>query len=401
MKEKIIAGIITCLISIFTDANAQNILISKDVKEVDILSDYPFQEGLSLYHDVAFFNKKGEVVIKLESDVEFLELRDWGIVKKYFSDGLGPVKSKRLNKIGFINKKGELVIPYKYDDCTHFANGFAFVKQGESFYLINKQGEKLGTQSFNGVFGSLTLFDMPHEGFVKARYFDKKTQLSHYYVLDSTGKEVFQAKFIGMGNFFEGLAKVSLRNELNEIKWGFINRKGDIVIEPIFSKEPGDFKHDRSRVIARDGKIGYIDKRGELVIETKFKNASDFFEGFAFVSSDRYDGLIDTDGKFVYKFAPGESAVFPHDYGNKFRENLTISEGLFIIKKGNKYGMKNTKGETIIEPIYENLKPFSDGLAYAEIDIREPGNRYEYKYHIKGFINKQGEFILVRKGSKF
>jgi len=95
----------------------------------------------------------------------------------------------------------------------------------------------------------------------------KKTegQLSYtsyiYGFIDKHGKSVILPRFQLARDFTNGLAAVRLNN-----KWGFIDTKGNFVIEPIYIKV-GDVSE---RIIAVNtdgefGKWGYINTKGEWI----------------------------------------------------------------------------------------------------------------------------------------
>ena len=65
-------------------------------------------------------------------------------------------------------------------------------------------------------------------------------------------------------------------------KFGYINKKGSIVINPKFGFS-GDF-NDGIAAVEYDGKHGYIDKSGTFVIRPQFSGAGDFKDGIALVT---------------------------------------------------------------------------------------------------------------------
>ena len=56
-----------------------------------------------------------------------------------------------------------------------------------------------------------------------------------------------------------------------------------------------DFKEGLAAV-KKDGKWGYINTKGEQIVECKFDDACDFSEGFAWVKKDGKWGYINTKG---------------------------------------------------------------------------------------------------------
>ncbi len=89
--------------------------------------------------------------------------------------------------------------------------------------------------------------------------------------------------------FSEGMACVGKINEFGEMKYGFINTKGEIVIPLIYSNKPSDFKSGLSMVSPQDKTefdYGYINKKGKIVIKRKDANVGGFppftSSGFAY-----------------------------------------------------------------------------------------------------------------------
>lgn len=58
----------------------------------------------------------------------------------------------------------------------------------------------------------------------------------------------------------------------------------------------------------------------------------------------------------------------------------------YIIRRNNKYGFINEKGQEIIKPIFERVSEFSEGLAWAVI---ERNGKW-----VSGFINKNGDWAI-------
>lgn len=196
-----------------------------------------------------------------------------------------------------------------------------------------------------------------------------------------------------------------------------------------------------------DGKYGYINKKGEVVIEAKYDNASVFEEGFAVVVID--DGnekidLIDKKGNVTYsfnastlkhlgKFSEGVMAVREkglediyfinkkgEKVGSKFGkrgpndERYCMIDGKTVFYDGNVYGLKSKDGEILIRAKYEELWPSSiSNLYYALknekfglIDDKD-GIVLDFDYDVifvvgsnTFFVGNGGIFSLINKDGK-
>ena len=126
------------------------------------------------------------------------------------------------------------------------------------------------------------------------------------------------------------------------------------------------------------GKWGYIDHKFELVIEPQFDNAEAFNEGLAVVSmktvsdgsttSIELQGYIDSTGKIV----------IPCEYDRAF----PFSEGIAVVESKGKYGFVNSKGSEALPLIFDEGSKFSEGLAVVKVNGKN------------GFINKEGKMVI-------
>lgn len=113
-----------------------------------------------------------------------------------------------------------------------------------------------------------------------------------YGCVDKKGNIVIKPIFDGLASFKDGLARVEINRQ-----WGFIDTNGNFSIEPKFDGA-GDFNDGLAKV-RLNRKWGFIDKAGNFIIEPKFDGAEDFDDGRAIVEINGKWGAIDKNGKFV------------------------------------------------------------------------------------------------------
>jgi outer membrane protein assembly factor BamB len=148
-------------------------------------------------------------------------------------------------------------------------------------------------------------------------------------------------------------------------KWGYINKKGDIVIEPQFDE--ADTFSEGSAPVRIGGKWGYINQTGIVVINPIYDEAGGFFEGLAAVKIDDYWGYINQRGGYVIK--------------PKYDEGGAFYEGLAAVKIGSKYGYIDKRGRMLIHPQFDKAAGFSEGIAGVEIE------------NMVCYINGKGKFV--------
>ncbi|MFY7809545.1 MAG: WG repeat-containing protein [Fimbriimonadaceae bacterium] len=185
--------------------------------------------------------------------------------------------------------------------------------------------------------------------------------------ISPTGQVLLSLAFPEAGNFRQGLAAVG-----HAAKLGYINPTGEWAIPMNFDVFPGayDGKAEFREGLAlakRNGQFGYIRPDGTWAIQTRFRNAEPFRNGYARAQTADEQGLIDTDGQFV--FTEGEVVG-------------DVSEGLFPVRTEGRIGYADTEGILRIPAKFTQAGTFSDGLAWAV----EGGKL--------GYINPKGEWVI-------
>jgi len=157
-------------------------------------------------------------------------------------------------------------------------------------------------------------------------------------------------------------------------KWGYINQKGKVVINPQFD-DAGFFRNGLARV-ENSNKIGYIDRKGKIVIPIHYDDGTNFYEGKAFVvQPESYPLCIDKNGNTLFSL---KDAKYAFGFSNGMAK-IAVEDEYGALK----YGFVNEKGEMVIVAQYDAARSFSDGFAAVKIDEKW------------GFINKKGEIIIM------
>lgn len=164
-------------------------------------------------------------------------------------------------------------------------------------------------------------------------------------------------------------SKIELYQISKNNKWGFINTKGEIVIEPTYEFE-NDFSNEFA-LVANEEFVGYINKKGETVIDFIYDDGSNFVEGVASVIKGDSVALINKLGDKVLDF--------------NFSEISVPKNGVILAKKtiNNKYVYLDVMGKELFESKeFDYAETFTDSLAIVGI-----GEEF-------GIINHNGEILL-------
>ncbi|MDO4485544.1 MAG: WG repeat-containing protein [Bacillota bacterium] len=234
-------------------------------------------------------------------------------------------------------------------------------------------------------------------------------------------------------NYCENLAAVKKNN-----KWGYIDRKGNVVI-PIIFDAAMDFSEGRTFVrkgpyldntifgewwmldesgnkiyafresfpirkfnngraciakknrIKKEARFVLVDKNG-WVVSRKYESIIEFEEGYAKVNKGGKCGYIDRMGH--------ETIPIIYDDGNYFHE------GRAAVKKDGKWGFINKKGKMVGGFLFESVHDFSEGLAAVKKDNRWGYIDKEYKEIVPIIYEdvsdfKDGRAVVKENGLKF
>ena len=327
----------------------------------------------------------GQLIFKtIYEDAEFL---DDGFVMLYIEDERGDIRK------GVLDKNGKEIISISFKDVYYLGEGLFSAKQGDNWSLLSNSGKALTPYKYQ-------LMSLAGEGLVKAKLNNK------FGFLDTNGQEVIQFNFNEvLSNFYNGMAIVKAGSNHYIItktaketpllfdkvdyfyrglarvektgKFGFINRKGEVVVPCKYSRAE-DFYWHRLSNVGSNGKSGYIDTTGAEVIPLKFDYSESFREGLAYVAINYVDGegnyrtgkygFIDETGKLVIE--------------NKFKIAGDFSEGLAWAYIESKCGFIDKTGKEIIPFTWESAEKFQEGLAPVMVNGKW------------GFIDKKGKLVI-------
>lgn len=319
----------------------------------------PFQCGRAIVREgrkTFVIDRRGEVVFESR----------WSDIKS-FHEGLAAVKDEKC--WGFVDIDGKLVIDPAYDSVTRFSEGLAGIEVGQGkMHLTNSTAmRREGRQGFIDSSGRVVippqylylepfsegratvcleyvmkpnpiaggqerLSDLKHgtidargrvivgpiysmiqqynEGLAAVRIGDPILR-SRCGFIDIEGRVILPLEFKSVSGFREGLAQVRRRGRRNRNKTLLIDRAGNTVLETELLL--GDGFHEglcgaRSSLF---GNWGVIDTRGKMVIDPQFDDVGPFEGGIAPVTRDKWNGLIDRTGRFIWG-PTTESVGFSH-----------------------------------------------------------------------------------------
>lgn len=346
----------------------------------------------------------------------------------YVGDFLCGVAKYRINGLyGYINQEGLEITQNIYYYAEDFQEGFALVASEEEAQMEEYYPATPFIQfSFIDTNGKVTPIHKPWH-FICAEI----VNITSFYngvaliALEKTGRCInthFQTLFsFPSGNlnrttstsyeikeFHEGLA--AIKSKKSE-KWGFINKKGKLVISFLYDwVKP--FQEGFAPVLS-NGHWGVINKKGEEIIAHIYEDISLFTNNLALVKFNTYMGVINTKGELITPL--------------KYRKILPFNRGYAYVQVNNHWGMINDIGDEIVPPEYDGILELNNGIILKKnnqsIFINRIGQKQCLSYNIIdygigpyyengffseelarvhqnekwGFINKNGYLVIEAK----
>lgn len=174
-----------------------------------------------------------------------------------------------------------------------------------------------------------------------------------YGLIDLKGKEILPIEYDDIQ------ATLGVKNSLKiqkDGKYGVANIEGKVVIKPEYADILQLGEDNKSGYIVKNdnGKYGIVDYSDTPVLQCEYDAVSQIY------GNDMY--VVTKSGKQILVNKDGTEAIKNNSNYNSIEEVLKTKEAGVIIKKGEKYGVINLDGETIVEPNYEDLKEAKPGI---------------------------------------
>ena len=255
---------------------------------------------------------------------------------------------------GYVNRQnGVQQIPCIFEqiNTTGFHNEFAFetLASSKEMVIVRENGTFLSIPDHLSVEG--TSFEN-HLLLVQ----DKETKLYGY--CDSEGYCAIPPQFEDADSFQNGYAPVSQSG-----KWSHIDSNGNVCSSALFDSP---YYYESERAIAmKNGSPVLIDTSGTplKILDSELTYYDFLSEGIALFSSGFYTGLIDTEG---HELLPLSERMYIDPYP---ADGHFFSEGKHpVMNDEGKWGYINPSGQIVIECKWDQVFPFSNGLARVYLD---------------------------------
>lgn len=338
-----------------------------------------YDKANGFYRGIALAYKKGEPV--------FINKAGQPVLPPVYK-GLSFIDDRRVRvttltgKQGVLNLgNGRLLVDTVFEAIGDFQEGAAIARlrtEGENKEKLMAVIDTLGRFIVKpGKYSEIEPFS---EGYAVVEIEGKNEDDDNYEgVIDTKGNLLFARNVDNSwldGEFHDGLIRVNLydKNPPKEkgISYsssnsyeGFINPRGEVVLDTPAYKNVKDFSGGRAFVENRNGEYILIDRSFRSISSQTFFNIEPgfFIDGYAIVETHEGTGIIDTMGRFI---------VPPKYYDIN---DISVSDGVFFFAEededdDDKYGIADLQGNVLLKAVMQEFdrSGFWNGLLKATID---------------------------------
>ena len=235
---------------------------------------------------ISLINTKCEEVVSLDKSI---------VACSNFKDGLAAFKDAS-GRLGFLNTKGEIVVKAKYDNVRDFSDDIAICSIE-----------------------------------------DNKKNITTYYAIDKTGKELFKfnnKEYKNCGVFSEGYLPV-----IKEDKVIYLDKEGKKAYELCNIADSLGFEvyfcqyKDNRSVFCEGSSYGLKDKDNKIILRAKYDFLTNIGNDKYIAKQEKKYGMIDHEDKHLIDFAYDDITV--------------MNEDVLLVQSGDTYTLINMKGEDL------------------------------------------------------
>jgi hypothetical protein len=290
-------------------------------------SAFPFSSGIARVQDFdlkyGYINEKGNFLIETKL-TEAYDVRD------------GMLRYSDKGFIGYMNTNFDTIIPASFEQGTDFEKGFAIIKSGSTYNVIDKSGSKLFNKGYSKISTS-------ENGIFRLK------EASKFAFANSEGNFLSDFEF-DQATDFQGNFSAVRKGEA----WYLVDR--NLSLEEIGSAQKIRPVGASRWAIKKDGKYGLLTEDGSLLTELTYDGFYTFQEDRIAFKKENIFGFLDVDGAVI--IPPTCNIIW--DFKEGFARCIKFGDqgGLFYIRKDGSVAFNSPSIEA---------RDFSEGLAPVQV----------------------------------
>lgn len=358
------------------DVNDNFICAKKDGKcgvltlEGEVLVPFEYKNVTRFYEDHALYSK-GEWNADMSYGILFAEgdeapLPDnlsVDVSSDGISSGMFPVQDKQTKKWGYMKVDGDIVVPIEHDKhLPSFNNGVAMIEEDVNQILIDPQGKEILNSSKLGCAIEAVYHADKHDAdnnstmlgchwycinpYEKAEFVRTKNSEGKCGVLSLEGKEIVPCRYgdYNLKWFKDGELNYFAVTDDEETK--VLNDNGETLITLPAELSISHIVDGIVKVTEEMGSYGYLNLEGDVIANCIYGDYADD------VASDVNEEEEETPGTIQYSM-------------RELVDEYPISEGLAILKIGDRLGLIDVTGKVVLPLEYTGITPFENGIAFV------------------------------------
>jgi hypothetical protein len=237
---------------------------------------------------------------------------------------------------GFIDETGKFIIDPEFEAAWSFIKGSAVVKKDGLYGVIDKSGDWITEP----VYDSVIPFSAECFIVIKDSVFG--------FAQHGTGKEIIAPRYEQVYYYTNDLCVIQKGRAL-----GIVNSNGKIVCEPLLQ----DLKEMNGRMatVIQSDTTNEMDMLWNLIGEGNLKRGLINAKG-EFVTACKYDEIFDDAANGYY---------YPFIRDEKYVNDSVVNDIPVMIGK---YGIIDSTGKVVCEPVYSELPVYGDGMFRVKLN---------------------------------
>ena len=255
----------------------------------------------------------------------------------------GRAAVQQNNKVGLIDLNGKVVVPIIYKGVTYFDKGVALAMPGNGKTIfIDTTGQQIVTDAFDIVIDNI----QPSSN--GSRFKTVCQPLNLFGRVDGIYEFQFSDDLISVAK----RDTIKVNNYPVELKYGYMNSKGRLVIDFLFS-ETTPFKYGLAIVKFEDF-YGMIDTTGNWIIDPMYSKLESFnqFSWFKGTNVHKEKVVLHKIGQRV----EATSYQMVHNLDKWPYINSTDTYAYFVVEQDKHFGVVDTNNRVLIPVIYDKYE---------------------------------------------
>jgi hypothetical protein len=325
----------------------------------------------------------------------------WTIPPRYEAarpfDATGLAAVQLGGKWGLIDKSGKQILPCAYDEITAYPEEQCFaLRTGTQWGLADSSGKIILRPEWQAVQPLVRGF-IPVQRHGKWGYADASGKLvipcawddawrfspagtavvtkgtgpeKKRGFIDRTGRIITAPAWDGaLNHVAEGLGAVRRGNS-----WALVNKNGKLLGEPEWNFRWECLRADLGFLpIWKDNKWGAINFDGTILIPTEWETMTPGKNGVLFGSSGAEALFIRKNGQTLFTTGPWDEVRGNKSPVGNLNNAITFSEGYLAVRSGDKWGLIDEQGNTVIPPAWDLIGDVHEGLVAVKNNDSQSG----------------------------